>query len=231
MAILAGGLAKRLRPITEKIPKSLVDVAGKPFISRQLDYLRGQGVARVVVCIGHLGEHIRAVIGDGRTFGLKALYSEDGAAPLGTGGALKHALPMLGEQFFVLYGDSYLPCDFRAVQRAFVHSGKSAIMTVMRNEDRWDKSNVLFREGRIVEYNKRAPRPEMEYIDYGLGILSATMLDPYPHDRAFDLADVYRDLSQSDRLAGFEVTERFYEIGSPEGLKAAEAYFSAREIA
>jgi len=231
VAILAGGLATRLRPITDKIPKSLIEVAGKPFIARQLDYLRGQGISSVVVCIGHLGELIQAVIGDGRAFGLTIHYSTDGAIPLGTGGALKRAVPLLGEQFFVLYGDSYLPCDFCAVQSAFSRSGKPALLTVLRNQDRWDKSNVLFRDGCVVEYNKRTPRVEMEYIDYGLGILSAAMLDPYPHDRAFDLADVYRDLSLADRLAGFEVAERFYEIGSSEGLKAAEAYFSAREIA
>jgi NDP-sugar pyrophosphorylase family protein len=231
VAILAGGLATRLRPVTDKIPKSLIEVAGKPFIARQLDYLRGQGISRVVVCIGHLGKQIQVVIGDGRAFGLTIHYSADGAIPLGTGGALKRALPLLGERFFVLYGDSYLPCDFCRVQTAFLDSGKPALLTVLRNQDRWDKSNVLFRDGCIVEYNKRTPRPEMEYIDYGLSILSATMLDLYPHDRAFDLADVYRELSQSDRLAGFEVAERFYEIGSPEGLKAAEAYFSAKEIA
>jgi NDP-sugar pyrophosphorylase family protein len=140
-------------------------------------------------------------------------------------------LPLLGERFFVLYGDSFLPCDFGAVQHAFVQGGKPALMTVLRNQDRWDKSNVLFSDGRIVEYNKRAPRPEMAHIDYGLGILSATVLDPYPVDGGFDLAEVYHDLSRADRLGGFEVAERFYEIGSPQGLRAAEAYFSARETA
>jgi len=231
VAILAGGLATRLRPVTDKIPKSLIELAGKPFIARQLDYLRGQGISRVVVCIAHLGKQIQTVIGDGRTFGMKVLYSTDGAILLGTGGALKRALPLLGNEFFVLYGDSYLPCDFRAVQRAFIQSGKPALMTVLRNENRWDKSNVLFRDGRILEYNKRASRADMAYIDYGLGILSAAVLDPYPDDRSFDLADVYHDLSVTDRLAGFEVTERFYEIGSPDGLEAAEAYFSARTTA
>ena len=228
VAILAGGLATRLQPVTRKIPKVLIEVAGKPFICRQLDYLFCLGVTRVVACVGHLGEQIESAVGDGRAFGLAVQYSYDGPVLLGTGGALRRALPLLGERFFTLYGDSYLPCDFRAVQQAFLKSDKPALMTVLHNEDQWDKSNVSFRDGRIVEYNKSAPRPEMTYIDYGLGILTAAALESYPKDRAFDLSEVYHELSLAGRLAGFEVTERFYEIGSSQGLKETEAYFSAR---
>ena len=227
VAILAGGLATRLHPVTRKIPKALIEVAGKPFICRQLDHLSRQGIVKVVICVGYLGEQIEKAVGNGRTFGLTVQYSHDGPTLLGTGGALKRALPLLGERFFALYGDSYLPCDFHAVQRAFLESGKPALMAVLRNEDRWDKSNVLMRDGRMVEYNKRFPRPEMAHIDYGLGILSAAVLETYSENRAFDLADVYHELSLAGRLAGFEVSERFYEIGSPQGLKEAEAYFSA----
>jgi NDP-sugar pyrophosphorylase family protein len=229
VAILAGGLATRLRPLTHEIPKALVEVAGKPFICRQLHYLRHQGITNVVICVGYRGEQIEALVGDGKTFGLEVLYSYDGASLLGTGGALRRALLLLSKQFFVLYGDSYLPCDFPAAQKAFVESGKPALMAVLRNEGRWDKSNVIFREGRIVEYNKSALSPEMDYIDYGLGILSAAVLESYPEGRAFDLADVYHQLSLAKQLAGFEVHERFYEIGSRHGLKDAEAYFSARD--
>lgn len=231
VAILAGGLATRLRPITEKIPKALIEVAGRPFICRQLDYLRGQGVTRVVICTGYLGEQIEAVVGDGRAFGLDVCYSPDGPTLLGTGGALKQALPLLGECFFVLYGDSFLPCDFAGVQQAFVSSGSTALMAVLLNNDRWDKSNVLFHEGQVVEYNKRMPRPQMQYIDYGLGILSADVLGPYPAGQPFDLAEVYHQLSLAGKLAGHEVHERFYEIGSHEGLREAETYFSKRETA
>ena len=113
VAILAGGLATRLRPVTEDTPKALLDVAGKPFVVRQLEYLRQQGIVRVVLCVGYLGEQIRAVVGDGSALGLEVLYSWDGPQLLGTGGALRHALSALGEQFMVLYGDSYLPIDFR----------------------------------------------------------------------------------------------------------------------
>jgi len=226
VAILSGGLATRMRPITETIPKALIEVAGRPFVCHQLDYLRHQGITKVVMCTGYLGEQIEAIVGDGREFGLDVKYSVDGPTLLGTGGALKRALPLLEDAFFVLYGDSYLPCDFRAVKEAFHRSGKSALMTVMRNENQWDKSNVIFRDGRIVLYSKRDPRPEMAHIDYGLGIVSSTVLNGYPDAKPFDLADVYQALSIADRLAGFEVRERFYEIGSLKGLQETESYLS-----
>lgn len=229
VAILAGGLATRLRPITETIPKSLVEVAGRPFVLRQLAYLRDQGVRRVVLCIGYLGEMIEAVVGNEEHLGLDVAYSTDGPELLGTGGALKKALPLLGERFFVLYGDSFLPVNFSAVQDAFERSGQDALMTVLHNGDRWDKSNVLFQSGRLLEYNKRKPREDMAYIDYGLGVLSASVLQGYPNDQALDLADVYQDLSRQGRLAGMEVHQRFYEIGSHNGLKEAEAYFLNKE--
>lgn len=225
VAILAGGLGTRLRPISKNIPKALIEVAGRSFICRQLDYLRTQDIKRIVICIGHLGDQIERVVGDGGAFGLDVCYSPDGATLLGTGGTLKRALPMLGERFFVLYGDSFLLCDFHAVQQAFIRSGQRALITVLHNSDRWGKSNALFSDGRIVEYNKRWPRREMEYIDYGLGILSADALSDYRAGQPFDLADVYHQLSLAGQLAGHEVRERFYEIGSLEGLKEAEAYF------
>lgn len=229
VAILAGGLATRLRPITEKIPKALVDVAGEPFVFRQLRYLRDQGVRRVVICIGYLGEMVQDAVGGGAKFGIEVAYSIDGDVLLGTGGALKRALPLLGEQFFVLYGDSFLPVDFAPIESAFVASGKKALMTVLKNGDRWDKSNVLFRDGQIVEYNKRNPRPEMEFIDYGLGVLAGRVLDAHPDGEPFDVADVYHALSLERQLAGYEVHQRFYEIGSHSGLKEAESFFSKGE--
>jgi len=228
VAILAGGLATRLRPITETIPKALVDVAGTPFICRQLDYLRQQGVTRVVLCVGYLGELIEAVVGNGERFGLEVLYSFDGPVLLGTGGALKQALPLLGERFFVLYGDSFLPVEFAPVKDSFLQSGKSALMTILQNANRWDKSNVLFRDGELIEYNKQSPRPEMAFIDYGLGVLSSRVLAAYPSQQVFDLAQVYHALSLEGQLAGYEVHERFYEIGSHSGLKEAEEYFSMK---
>lgn len=226
VAILAGGLATRMHPVTLTIPKALVDVGGQPFIHRQLDYLRGQGVIRVVLCLGFLGEQVEAYVGDGSRFGLAVSYSHDGPKLLGTGGALRRALPLLSGRFFVLYGDSYLPCDFGAVQDAFHASSKPALMTVLRNGNQWDSSNVLFRNGRLIEYNKSAPRAEMNHIDYGLGVLSADVLMSCPEDEAFDLATFYHQLSLDGQLTGFEVHQRFYEIGSPDGLMDAERYFA-----
>jgi NDP-sugar pyrophosphorylase family protein len=228
VAILAGGLATRLHPITQTIPKSLVDVAGQPFIVRQLAYLRSQGITRVVLCLGYLGEQVEAVVGDGSAFGLDIRYSWDGPRLLGTGGALRQALPLLGEQFFVFYGDSYLPIDFRAVERDFLASSKPALMTVLKNGDQWDKSNVLFRDGCIAEYNKRTPRPEMAHIDYGLGVLSASVLENASVNEPFDLADIYHKLSLQGLLAGHEVFERFYEIGSRQGLEETIEYFKRK---
>ncbi|MHB8138577.1 MAG: nucleotidyltransferase family protein [Smithellaceae bacterium] len=225
VAIVAGGLATRLYPITQTIPKSLVDVAGKPFIIRQLDYLKQQGITRVVLCLGYLGDQVEAVVGDGSVFGLDVFYSWDGPILLGTGGALRQALPLLGEQFFVFYGDSYLPIDFQAVAQGFLASCKPALMTVLKNHDQWDKSNVLFGGGCITEYNKRAPRPEMAHIDYGLGILSSSVLKNIPANVPFDLADIYHKLSLQGLLAGYEVFERFYEIGSQKGLSDTIEYF------
>jgi len=225
VAILAGGLATRLHPITETIPKALVEVAGKPFILRQLEYLRRQGVSRVVLCTGFLGEQIEAIVGDGSALELAVSYSQDWPNLMGTGGALKQALPLLDTQFLVLYGDSYLPIDFASVERVFLASGKPALMTVQRNADRWDKSNVLFRDGVIVEYNKQSPAPEMKHIDYGLGALSASLLADEKTLGPLDLADIYHRLSLSGQLAGYEVYERFYEIGSHKGLAEAADYF------
>lgn len=226
LAILAGGLATRLQPITQTIPKALVDVAGQPFICRQLEYLHAQGLRQVVLCIGYLGEMIQAVIGDGSQFGLEISYSPDGPELLGTGGALRQAMSLLGENFFVLYGDSFLPINFAEVENRFLTSKRKALMTVLENNNRWDKSNVVFRDGELLEYNKTATRPEMHFIDYGLGVLSRSTLEKYPVAKAFDLAEVYQALSAQGQLAGYEVAQRFYEIGSHEGLKETIDYFT-----
>jgi N-acetyl-alpha-D-muramate 1-phosphate uridylyltransferase len=220
----------RLRPVTERVPKALLPFAGRPFIHWQLELLARQGIAQVVLCVGFLGELIRDAVGDGADFGLEVRYSFDGERLLGTGGALKRALPLLGEDFFVLYGDSYLDCSFLATQEAYEAHRSPALMTVFRNEDRWDRSNVLWRDGKIVEYNKRAPRPDMAYVDYGLAVLSARALQQWPEGAAFDLADLYHQLSLRGALAGLEVGERFYEIGSTRGIEETERYLSARAV-
>jgi len=217
VSILAGGMATRLRPITEKIPKSLVTVAGKPFLTHQLELLHARGIRHAVLCVGHLGEMIQRDYGD-EAFGIRLDYSFDGAKLLGTGGAIKRALPMLGPEFFVLYGDSYLPIEYRPIAEFFQRSGKLGCMTVYRNEGKYDTSNVLFADGEIKVYDKKMRLPEMRHIDYGLSLFKTAAFDGYSSDQTFDLAEVMGKLVREKQLAGYEVKERFYEIGSPSGL-------------
>lgn len=223
VAILAGGLATRLRPLTEKIPKVLLPVAGKPFLAHQLELLRRQGVENVVLCLGHLGEMVQADFGDGQQFGIHLDYSFDGPKLLGTGGALRLALPKLSQKFFVLYGDSYLTTPFRPVAKFFKQSGARGLMTVYRNEGLYDTSNVVFRDGRILVYDKKTRLPEMKHIDYGLSLFQASVFEEWPVGCPFDLAEVMQKLVAVNQLAGFEVPERFYEIGSRAGLTELEA--------
>jgi NDP-sugar pyrophosphorylase family protein len=226
VAILAGGLAKRLRPISESIPKILIDVAGRPFAEHQIELLRAHHIDHVVLCVGYLGERVRETLGDGSRWNIRLDYSFDGEKLLGTGGALRAALPLLGDVFFVMYGDSYLECPYETIEAAFRESGKPGLMTVYRNENRWDRSNVVFQNSSIIRYDKQTQTPEMAHIDYGLGILQAKALASYPEDSPFDLSQVYQDLIQQDQLAGFEVSRRFYEIGSFAGLEETRRYLS-----
>jgi dTDP-glucose pyrophosphorylase len=228
VAILAGGLATRLRPLTERIPKALLEVAGKPFAVHQLELLRRHGLTQVVFCVGYLGEQVQAALGDGRRWGMNLQYVFDGPALLGTGGALRRALPLLDEAFLVLYGDAYLECDYGAVERTFRASSKLGLMTVFYNANRWDRSNVLFAEGQILCYDKRHPTPDMQHIDYGLGAFRAQVFDSYPEGQPLDLATIYQDLVAQGQLAGFQVTQRFYEIGSPAGLEETQRYLSQK---
>lgn len=229
VAILAGGLATRLRPLTEKIPKALIEVGGKPFIEHQLDLLQRSGCQRVVICVGFLGEMIETALGNGKKWGMDIYYVYDGKSLLGTGGALLKAAPYLGENFFVLYGDSYLNCDYLVIEKAFIESGKQGLMTVFRNKNQWDGSNILFKNKKIVSYNKQSPTSDMEYIDYGLGVFSSNVLASYSRDTFIDLANIYQELVAGDELAGFEVDQRFYEIGSPAGLDEMKGCFSVKE--
>ena len=231
VAILAGGLATRLRPMTETVPKSLLEVNGEPFAVHQLRLLQSKGIRRVVFCVGHLGELIQQTIGNGSTLGLQVDYSFDGPALLGTAGAVRNALPKLGDFFFVMYGDSYLPSDYAAIARHFQTAGMLGMMTVFRNEGKWDTSNVEFEAGKILAYSKTDRTPSMRYIDYGLGVFRAEAFQSLPARKACDLAKLYADLLQRKQLAAFEVRERFYEIGSPSGLQETSEFLAAQERA
>lgn len=218
VALLAGGKATRLGAITQTIPKLLVEVAGEPFFNHQLRLLRAAGLTRVVLCLGHLGDQIVERYGDGSAWGVHIDYSFDGEKLLGTGGALIRALPKLGEAFYVLYGDSYLPIDYAAVGRTFLTSGQPALMTVYENHGAYDTSNVWFADGRIQLYSKTDRLPQMHHIDYGLSLFRTDAFAGYPRDEVVDLATVQSALSRRGQLAGHEIAQRFYEIGSPTGL-------------
>lgn len=226
IVILAGGFAKRLKPITEKIPKALIEVADKPFIFHQLEYLHKEGIRKVVLCVGYLNEMIKKEVGDGSKFGIEITYSYDGENLLGTGGAIKKALPLLDENFYVLYGDSFLPIRFKPIEDFYFKSKMPALMTIMLNENKWDKSNTIYQNGLILEYNKKESKSSMNFIDYGLSILSKSLFDRFAEKVYFDLADLYHELSIQNQLAGFQVYDRFYEIGSHQGLKETKLYLS-----
>jgi NDP-sugar pyrophosphorylase family protein len=203
-------------------------VAGRPFVEHQLELLRRHGLSDIVFLLGHLGEMMRDALGDGARWDVSLRYVFDGPRPLGTGGAVRRALPQLSDPFFVLYGDSYLECDYAAIERAFLESGKRGLMTVCRNDDRWDRSNVLFEDGQIVRHDKHNLTPTMRHIDYGLGVLRKVAFAKRAEHEAFDLEAVYQDLLVAHDLAGFEVPGRFYEIGSPAGLEETRAYLAEK---
>ena len=227
--ILAGGLATRMRPVTEQIPKSLIEVGGRPFLWHQLQLLKSHGIRHVVLAVGYLGDRIQQQFGDGSELGIRIDYSFDGANLLGTAGAIRQALPLLPDNFFVLYGDSYLTCGYQLVEAAFHRDGLPGLMTVYQNEGQYDRSNVEFDGTRILRYDKRNSAPEMHYVDYGLGVFWRGVFTSIPQGEVRDLTSVYQGLLNRGELAAFEVHERFYEIGSPDGLRDTAEFLKSRE--
>jgi N-acetyl-alpha-D-muramate 1-phosphate uridylyltransferase len=228
VVVLAGGLGTRLGSLTHAQPKCLVDVLGEPFAVHQLRLLRWQGVRRVTFCLGHLGGQVVEAIGDGSRLGLAIDYLFDGPRLLGTAGAIRRGLACLPEAFFVTYGDSYLPCDFAAVQAAFEAAGRSALMTVHANQGQWDASNVEFSGGRIVNYDKVHRTDRMAHIDYGLAIFHRDAFALLPEEEPFDLAALFQALLAREALASFDVPERFYEVGSIAGLEETRRFLAER---
>jgi N-acetyl-alpha-D-muramate 1-phosphate uridylyltransferase len=217
--ILAGGMATRLQPITEKIPKALIEVGGQPFIAHQLHLLRSRGIKRVVISVWYKGEMIREFVGDGSRFSMNVQYVFDGDRPLGTGGAIRQALALVGGPFFVLYGDSYLPCDYADIQTFFYAGQQPGLMTVYRNQGKWDTSNVEVMDGQILSYDKVNRTTRMEFIDYGLGMFLPDAFAHLTDSQPTDLADIYQSLVAKRHLLAYEVKQRFYEIGSFDGLR------------
>ncbi len=226
--ILAGGLATRMRPLTENIPKSLLPINGRPFIDYQMNWLAREGVASVVVSIGHLGSQIKEHLGCGSRFGIRCTYVDEGEIRRGTGGAVRFAFKQgaLEDNFCVLYGDSYLPVQIGPIWKAFIEGGKPALMTVFKNEAKWEESNVVFEEGILKRYEKGVRGdPKFKYVDYGLMLFSTRFVSGYLSDNIpQDLAPALNRLSLQGELAGYEVFQRFYEVGSPGGMQELSNY-------
>jgi NDP-sugar pyrophosphorylase family protein len=227
--ILAGGLGTRMRPLTDSCPKTLLPVRGRPFAHHQLHWLAAQGVSEVVYCIGHRGDLIRRYWAMEPSPVRSIRWVDEGERLRGTGGALRLAYEqgVLAASFLVIYGDSFLPVRFAPVWQAFEASRLPALMTVLRNEGRWDRSNAVYQDGRVLLYDKR-PSPEMSYIDYGLLAFSRDVFADANTD-VFDLATLLHKLSLEGQLAGYQVTERFYEVGSAAGLLDLERYLADRQ--
>lgn len=230
MVILAGGLATRLRPLTETIPKSLVTINGKPFLQYQVELLRRHGIIDIVLCIGYLGDKIRDYFGDGRRFGVQLRYSEEKEHLLGTAGAVKNAEGLLQDQFFLMYGDSYLIMDYAEIEAHFNKFGNLGLMVVYKNFDRYVKSNVVVEGNLVKAYDKRRRKPGMVYVNHGLSILRKEALALIPPGEPYSQEQLYQELILRRELLAFKTQQRFYEVGSPAGLEEFQRLVAAREV-
>lgn len=228
--ILAGGLGTRLKPLTEEIPKSMIPIQGKPFLEHQLKLLRQGGISDIVLCVGYLGEKIKEYFGDGKEFGVEIKYSEETEKLLGTAGALENAWDLLDDTFFVTYGDAYLILDYRGVMGYFKKFNKLGLMVVLKNFDRYDKSNVVVEGDLIKVYDKQRRAPNMVYIDFGVSVLRKKALDLVPKGKVIDLEEFYQELIGRKELLAFETQQRFYEVGSKKGLEEFERLVSSGQI-
>ena len=224
IAILAGGFATRLGSLTETIPKCMLEINGKPFVSWQLDLLVENGYSDFILCVSYKSEVVQNYLGDGSNRGISIRYSLDGERQLGTGGAIKNALPLLGSSFAVIYGDSYLPIDYLAVEQEFLNSSSQALMAIYENQNQFDASNVEFIAGKLIDYEKGRSNGKMRHIDYGITYFRKTAFGPWADEQSFDLSKVCYLLAKSEQLDGFEVFERFYEIGSLRGIEEFSNY-------
>ena len=232
--ILAGGLGTRMLPRTERVPKLLLPVAGRPFAAWLLERLAAAGFDEALLCVAHLGAMIRAAVGDGRAFGITARYADEGPSLLGTAGALRRALADLAPTFLVTYGDSYLPFDYAApLADLDAHPAAQGTMAVFKNDDRWDRSNTTIEGERVVRYQKRArdaaPDPAVDHIDYGATALRREVIAGLPAGTAIGLDAVQRDLAAQGALRALLAPRRFFEIGSPAGLADLEAELTRAE--
>jgi N-acetyl-alpha-D-muramate 1-phosphate uridylyltransferase len=230
VVILAGGLATRLYPATLKIPKSLIEIDGYPFIHHQLMLIKEKGITDVILCVGRFGEMIETYVGDGSRYGLAVTYSYDGDVLLGTGGAIKKATLAFRCPFLIQYGDSYLDIDLKPVIQRYHTEKRPVLMTIYRNQNAFDTSNIIVKDGRILKYDKTVHDPAMEYIDYGLIVMQKEILDTYPRDEPFDLSGVLSKSVDSGLVSLYEAEQRFYEIGSVQGIKETGEYIRNRML-
>lgn len=228
VAILAGGRATRLRPITETIPKSMVLFEGKPFLEHQIDFLKKGGISHIVLCVGYLSEQIEDYFGDGRQFGIDIRYSHDGSQLLGTAGALKKAENLLENDFFVLYGDSYVFLNFREVFSHYQKMKKLGLMVILKNYSQYDMSNVAAENGIITRYDKKNLTDDLVYIDYGVLVLNKNICNFIPAGQGYPLEDLINKLIKMREMASFETKKRFYEIGSHNGMQEFTQYIVKR---
>ena len=228
IAILAGGLATRLGNLTKGQSKSMVRILGKPFLEYQLELLRKGGIKNIVLCIGHMGEQIEKHFGNGRKYGVSIKYSLEDKL-LGTAGALKKAKVLLNDTFFTMYGDSYLFLDFSAAMRYFNSQSKLALMTVYKNYDRYDRSNTVVEGNLVKKFSKQERTEDMVYIEYGANIFKKEALKMVPENQFYSLDDLFPRLIEMEELLALEVKERFYEVGSPQGLREFEEYMKGME--
>lgn len=226
LIILAGGLGTRLKPFSDTFPKSLVPVLNQPFVLHQLALLKKNNISEIIFCIGHHGQQIETLLGKGESFNLSISYHYDGDTLLGTAGSLRRIYTHLPDTFFLLYGDAYLPCDYTTIGNQFLNSHHLAQMTVFHNTNLGDKSNVLFDKNTILSYNKSTPHPLAEHIDYGLGLFRKEAFSDLPYNQPYDLATLYQTLLEKNQLGAFEVFERFYEVGSWNGIRDLEHYLT-----
>ena len=224
IAILAGGLATRLQPLTENIPKSMIMIEGEPFLRYQLDFLKRDNITDIVLCVGYLSGEIETYFGDGKRFGVDIKYSKEDERLLGTAGALKNAERLLEEEFFVMYGDSYLFLNFKEVFWHFQKFNKSALMVIYKNYDKYDKSNVVAEEGMVKKYDKKHKTKDMVFIDYGVSILRKEVLDMVPENQVYSLEELFPALIKQNEVLAFETKKKFYEIGSYGGLEEFKKY-------
>jgi len=227
--ILAGGLGTRLGPLTERIPKVMVQVMDKPFLLYLLELLKRGGISNIVLCVGYRGSQVRDFFADGEGLEIRITYSEEKGELLGTGGALKQAQGLLQDDFFVINGDTYIPLEYGEVHKAFIKRAKKALMVVYRG-DMGIRNNVRLDDRlMVIEHDKNSLSPDLKYIDAGVLVLKREVLDLIPDGCSISLEKgLYPPLMQKRELAAYITEERFYDMGTPDGLKLFEEFLRKR---